>query len=89
MGEDNNNKSSSKLLKDLPNKIKEKVERLKIASDKQGLYLDCENRSKDTVEFPRFNGEVGESVHEFAADFCCAMTTNQVAERHKVAKLDW
>ena len=56
-------------------------------SDKRGLYLDCKNLSKDTVEFPMFTGEIDDNVYEFIKEFRHALIANQVAERDKVAKL--
>ena len=67
--EDGVNTEASDSLQVLKNTIVDKVDRLQNVSTTRGLYLDCVNKSKDTVEYPKFKGELGENVHDFVKEF--------------------
>ena len=87
LGLDEDNATAISSLEKLGDRVREKILKLQEVSDKRGLYLGCENASRDTVEYPTYAGELGENIYEFAAEFKSAVIANQVAEKDKVKKL--
>ena len=67
--------------------VRNVIKELKKVDKSRGLYTLSSNKSKDTVEFPHFGGKTGDNIFEFTEKFKKALTSNQVSEEDKVAKL--
>ena len=86
-GMKDDNAAAVKMVDKMKEIVTQKSKEILTEQDKRGLYVLTDNKAKETVEFPQFEGKRGENVYEFVEKFKRAIVANQVAESDKVAKL--